>query len=111
MGQASKIMYKIANVFNWIVVVISLLAIVFSILGMCGVNLGDTKLDTNVGFGTSLFGAIWLFVFAVVLIILTRIAYKSGSGKGWDILFLILGILDGNIFYFLGGLFGLLSKN
>ena len=33
----------------------------------------------------------------------------NNSSKLWDFLFLILGIFGGNIFYFLGGLFGLIA--
>ena len=29
----------------------------------------------------------------------------------WDILFLVLGLLSGSIFYTLGGLFGIIAKN
>jgi|SRR5574344_712780 hypothetical protein len=108
MEQASKVFYKIANVFNWITVVLGLIVIVFSILGGMGVNLGA---DVNNTLGWSNIGVgIWLVVLSVVLIILTRIAYKKGSSSGWDILFLVLGLLDGNLFYVLGGLFGLLAK-
>lgn len=108
MEQASKVFYKIANVFNWIAVVLGLIVIVFSILGGMGVNLGADVKNT---LGWSSIGVgIWLVVLSVVLIILTRIAYKKGSSSGWDILFLVLGLLDGNLFYVLGGLFGLLAK-
>ena len=37
MGNASKVMYKIANVFNWIIAIFAILDIVFSILYGAGV--------------------------------------------------------------------------
>jgi hypothetical protein len=45
------------------------------------------------------------------MIVLTRKAEKAGTSKGWDILFLVLGILGEDVFYFLGGLFGLIARN
>jgi len=110
MEKASKVMYKIANVFNWVVVVLGIAGIVFSILGLTGVLSGPEFAAFNGIFVGTLIFFIWILVFSVILIITTRVAYKKGSGRGWDVIFLILGIIDVNLFYFLGGLFGILSK-
>jgi|GEM_PF-3819972 len=108
MENASRVMYKIANVFNWIVAICGIVIIVFSILGGLNVNLGENF--TN-GFNWSnLWEGIWLLVISIVLIVLTRVAYKKGSSKGWDILFLVLGIIDLNVFYVLGGIFGIVAR-
>jgi len=108
METASKVMYKIANIFNWIEAICGILIIVFSILAGVGVNMGSGV----EGFGwDTLWYGIWLLVWAIVLIVLTRIAYKKGSSKGWDILFLVFGILGWNIFYVLGGIFGIVSND
>ena len=49
--------------------------------------------------------------FSLLLIMMVRIAKARGSSKAWDFLFIILGILSGNIFYILGGIFGLFALN
>ena len=33
----------------------------------------------------------------------------KGSSKAWDVLFIVLGVLGANIFYILGGIFGLVA--
>jgi hypothetical protein len=108
METASKVMYKIANIFNWIEAICGILVTVFSILGGLNVNM-DANVDNSLGWKDLWYG-IWLVVWAIVLIVLTRIAYKKGSSKGWDILFLVFGIVGWNIFYVLGGIFGIVSK-
>ena len=110
MENASKVMYKIANVFNWIIAIFAILDIVFSILYGAGVMKADASTSTNLGWSTLWYG-IWLLIFAIVLIVLTRLAYKKGTSKGWDILFLVFGILECNIFYVLGGIFGLVARD
>jgi hypothetical protein len=105
MENASKVMYKIANIFNWILLVIGILAIVFGILGKTGVM--NIQGDLGMGIGAGIYLVIW----CIILIVLTRVAYGKGSSKGWDILFLIVGIVAGDIFYFRGGLFGLIANN
>jgi hypothetical protein len=107
MEKASRVMYKIANIFNWIFAVFGIVIIVFSILSGLNVNMGS-NFSTNLGWST-LWEGIWLLVWAIVLIVLTRIAYKKGSSKGWDVLFLVFGILGWNVFYILGGIFGLVA--
>jgi hypothetical protein len=110
MENASKVMYKIANVFNWIEVVFGIIMIVFCILGGTGALQNTENFSSNLGW-SNIWVGIYMLVWAVVLIILTRIAYKKNSGKGWDVLFLIVGIMSWNIFYFLGGLFGIIGNN
>ncbi len=108
MENASKVMYKIANVFNWIIAVLGVLVIVLSILTGAGVI--EKAQTDSLGWNT-IWAGVYLLVFAVALIILTRIAYKKNSGQGWDILFIVLGFFGGNIFYLLGGIFGLVASN
>jgi uncharacterized protein YjeT (DUF2065 family) len=112
MENASKIMYKIANVFNWIEVACGILLVICGIVLIVNPNAvqsSNTAAEIVAGGTGSLIGGIYLIIFSVVLIILTRIAYKQGSSKGWDILFIVLGAF-GSIFYLLGGIFGLVAK-
>lgn len=110
MENASKVMYKIANVFNWIALVAGLALAVVGLLIGVNVITPDTVSDPDAWIAVMVAG-IWFFAFSLLLIILTRIAYKKNSSKGWDILFLILGFLGGDIFYVLGGIFGLVGDN
>ena len=107
MEKASKVMYSIANIFNWIMVVICIVGIVLSSLSLAGRLGSELKVDF-VGVG-SLVTFIIVLIFCLVTIWLVRMAKKNGSSKGWDVLFIIIGILDWNIFYFLGGLFGVIA--
>jgi uncharacterized membrane protein YhaH (DUF805 family) len=110
MENASKIMYKIANVFNWIELVLGAILAIVAILMGANVIKPDASSDPN-GWIALLIVAIWFVAIALILILLTRRAYKAGTSKAWDICFLILGVISGDIFYFLGGLFGIIGSN
>ena len=108
MHKASAVMYTIANIFSWIIAAICVVGIVLSIIAMTG-----TAPDLAAqGFGVSyLVACIFVFIVTIITIWMVRMAKAKGTSHGWDILFLVLGFLCGNIFYFLGGLFGLIAKN
>lgn len=107
MERASRIMYSIANIFTWVLAILSILGIVLSVLAITK-TVQDVDLSA---FGTaSLVYFIIVLVVAILTITLVRIAKNKNSSKGWDVLFLILGILGDNIFYFLGGLFGIIAN-
>jgi hypothetical protein len=124
MEDASRIMYKIANVLNWILLVLCVFFLIFGIVFVAnpsGILSGNSNLTANGHPATAdditaaglalIFVSIWLIIIDVLFIVFTRIAAKKGSSQGWDILFLVLGILSGSLFYFLGGLFGVIAKN
>lgn len=108
MEKASKVMYSIANFFTWILVILSIVGIVFAVLGIVGVIAMEGDLAALAGIGTIVYLSIILVV-GLITIAMVRRAKANGSSKGWDLLFMILGIVGGNIFYFLGGLFGLIA--
>ena len=107
MEKASKVMYTIANVFTWIIAIFAVVGIVFSILSIANVNIEGADLS-QLGVGT-LVGTIILLLVSLITILMVRRAKADNSSKAWDVLFLILGIFGGNLFYFLGGLFGLIA--
>ena len=108
MERASKVMYSIANVFNYILAILAIFGIVMTALAMANVLPKDV--DTS-GLGTgSLVYFIIMFLVAIITIALVRKAKSSKSSKGWDVLFLVLGILDLNVFYILGGIFGIVAR-
>ena len=98
MHKASAVMYSIANIFNWIVLIGSIAGIILSILNKAGI--------TNIDLGYGLVFFIIAFIVALIIISLVRKAKAKGTSKFWDVLFIILGVLSANIFYILGGIFG-----
>ena len=106
METASKVMYSIANFFTWIIVILCVAGIVFSSLYMADVlvSKGQFVLDIR-----SLISSIVVLIVSLITIWMVRRAKDSKSSKAWDLLFLILGIFGGNIFYVLGGIFGLIA--
>jgi uncharacterized membrane protein HdeD (DUF308 family) len=112
MEDASKVMYKIANVFNWIALVAGVIMLVCGIVFMVNPSAFQYSGSTDAATAAKiLIGiGIWAIIWPLVLILLTRVAYKKNSSQNWDILFLILGILSGSIFYLLGGIFGIAAK-
>ncbi len=112
MEKASKVMYSIANFFTWIIAILCIVGIVFSGLQMAGklVEWGWTGEDTNPFFGLgSLISTIFLLIVCLITIAMVRRAKADNSSKAWDVFFLIVGFFGGNIFYILGGLFGLIA--
>lgn len=108
MEKASAVMYSIANFFTWILAILSIAGIVFSSLAIAHVA-PDLIDPTKFGVGTLVYFIIILLV-ALITIAMVRRAKAKGSSKGWDVLFLILGILGSNIFYILGGIFGIVAR-
>jgi|LAHS01.1.fsa_nt_gb hypothetical protein len=123
MEDASRVMYKIANVLNWILLVLCAVLFIFGIFftanaaslassGKYTMNDHVATADDITSAGIALIiVAVWLIIIDVLFIVFTRIAAKKESSQGWDILFLVLGLLSGSIFYTLGGLFGIIAKN
>ena len=107
MQKASAIMYSIANIFNWIILICAVIGIVFSILG--GLNVIPDAAAAGLGFGTLVYFIVMLLS-AMIIIWMVRRAKAKGTSKAWDVLFIVLGVLSSNIFYVLGGIFGLFAR-
>ncbi len=107
MERASRVMYSIANFFTWIIAILCIIGIVFSSLELAHV----LKIEhdfTYFGVG-SLVTLIIMLIVSLITIAMVRRAKDKNSSKAWDVLFLILGIIGGNIFYVLGGIFGIVA--
>ena len=108
METASRVMYTIANIFTWILIITGIFGIVMFSLMLTGVIENTSAYE-----GASLVGAIIalsiVVFFSFITVLMVRRAKAKGSSKGWDFLFIIFGILGGNIFYILGGIFGLIA--
>ena len=102
-------MYSIANFFTWILAIFFIVGIVFSSLKLANVFVIEGISDNAFyGLGTLITCIIMLLV-CLITIAMVRRAKADNSSKAWDFLFLILGIFQGNLFYVLGGLFGLIA--
>ena len=108
METASRVMYTIANIFTWILVITGVVGIVMFSLMFAGVIPNTSGYE-----GATLIGAIIglsiVVFFSFITILMVRRAKAKGSSKAWDFLFIIFGVLGGNIFYILGGIFGLIA--
>ena len=107
MEKASRVMYSIANFFTWIIVLLAIVGIVFSSLTLAEVIVKDAR-NAFLGVG-SLIYFIVILVVSLITIWMVRQAKDKNSSKAWDFLFIILGVLGSNIFYILGGIFGLIA--
>ena len=107
MERASRIMYSIANFFTWIVVICCIIGIVLSSLALAGIIPNDSQF-LFIGVGSIVYLAIVLIV-SLITIAMVRKAKGKNTSKGWDVLFIVLGVLGNNIFYVLGGIFGLIA--
>ena len=108
MERASRVMYSIANVLNYIIVAACTIVIVCSVLALVGIIPTDNPQLEFLGVGSIIYAAI-ILVGAILTILLVRIAKNRRSSKGWDILFIVLGVISHNVFYILGGIFGVLA--
>ena len=110
MQKASKVMYSIANFFTWILVILSIVGIVLSVLMMVNViPLPEGDGAQYIGIPMIVYLSIILIV-GIITISMVRRAKKDGTSKAWDVFFIIVGVLGGNIFYILGGIFGLFEQ-
>ena len=108
MERASRVMYTIANIVNWVLAALYAVLIVFSILIMAKVIDNNPDIE-SLGTASMLAWLIVALISSLVIICLVRIAKAKGTSKGWDILFIVLGAISSNVFYILGGIFGLVA--
>ena len=119
MGKASKIMYTIGRIFNIVGIVISaivlLLGMIFTIIG--GVeNAADDNTAALLASGLSMLvsGIICLAIEIVVFVLASK-ASKALENNTTEnkphIIMIVVGAVGSDIFYLLGGIFGLVAEN
>ena len=107
MRKASEVMYRIANFFIWILILLWAVVIVFSILSMTNVLPNE-----NMGTVTLIPACLMLLIELIILAFSRHAANSARDGNrraGPHVWMLIMGIVGGNIFFFLGAIFGLVS--
>lgn len=110
MANASRIMYKLGRIFNFIYLGLGILLVVLSIILLVG---GETDEQIATGSTGVVFGG-YLLITAIIALILSAKALRSiGDGKvnrGPHIMMIVVGAIASEIFYLLGGIFGLVSE-
>ena len=107
MKKASEVMYRIANFFIWLLIFGLIAVIVFSILSM-----NNVVPNENLGLTTLIWASIWLLIELIVLAFSRHAAKDARDGNKRalpHLLMLFMGLISGNIFFFLGAIFGLVS--
>lgn len=109
MKNASKTMYKIGRIFNFVLLGLAALLIVIYTIIMI------VRLANNEGLwylGTIIGLTIWLAIIIVTIIFATR-AIKAidedEKNNAPHITMIVFGAISGDVFYLLGGIFGLVA--
>ena len=122
MKVASKVMYIIGMISNVLLLICSIVIIVLSIIGLANPQLAENMQqqiqETGVPFaglvGAGLGIGIYLFIANLVVIFLARRAIKNLNERngrvGAHIVLLVGGVLCWDIFYVLGGIFGIIGS-
>ena len=122
MKVASKVMYIIGMISNVLLLICSIVIIVLSIIGLANPQLAENIQqeiqETGVPFaglvGAGLGIGIYLFIANLVVIFLARRAIKNLNERngrvGAHIVLLVGGVLCWDIFYVLGGIFGIIGS-
>ena len=120
MAKTSKIMYTIGRIFNIVSMVCCALLVIVGIILTAGAGSFAGDLDMEKGelliMGAALLGSgIASFIIELVVYLLASKAQKTiGNGtteKGPHIMMIIIGAIGGDIFYLLGGIFGLVAES
>ena len=123
MKSASKVFYMIGFVFNIIAIIFGGLLLAFSIMGLTDhelflkivaeLNRGEQLVhDTLILMIVLLSIELVLDVLFLVIILRAKKDLNEGNGKlSTHVVLLIAGILASNLFYLLGGIFGLVAAS
>ena len=112
MRESSKTMYKIGRVFSFVLLGIAAVLSVLHLILMIVYSVDNTKgLWTN-ELGSLISTVIWLSFIVVVIILATnaiRLTEEEKDNKAPHITMIVFGAISGDIFYLLGGIFGLVA--
>ena len=123
MKSASKVFYMIGFVFNIIAIIFGGLLLAFSIMGLTDhelflkivaeLNRGEKLVhDTLILMIVLLSIELVLDILFLIIILKAKKDLNEGNGKlSTHVVLLIAGILASNLFYLLGGIFGLVAAS
>lgn len=122
MAKASQVMYLIGKIINIIEIVVATLLLIAGVVCVASPDqlVGQvdkiTTVDEAKALGVTIIvmAAIMLIVSVVVLILANR-AKKAVAGGTKEnaphIIMIVIGVIGGDIFYLLGGVFGIVAGN
>ncbi len=110
MRNASKTMYKIGRVFSFVLLgIAAIVAVLYLILMIVDLANGN-----GLHYLGNLIGTILWLGFIIVVIILASNAIKAteedNQNPGPHVVMIVFGALSGDVFYLLGGIFGLIAN-
>lgn len=113
MRNASRVMYKIGRIFSFVLLALfAVLFVVYSILLVVHIIQGVDAAVIGADIGTMIWALIWTGLVIVLIILATR-AIKNmeedAKANGPHIVMIVFGAITGDIFYLLGGIFGLIA--
>ncbi len=120
MKDASKILYKIGNIFNIIGIVFAVLA---AIIFFAGYGIVDAKMAQEMGKTIKEAQAIYLTlgIVMIICVVVWCIVYffakkaikalnDNSNSTSPHVIMIVIGIIGSSIFYLLGGVFGVIAE-
>ena len=112
MRESSKTMYRIGRIFSYVLLGLSALLAVLHVILMCVYIADNTKGDWGSELGQLISTIIWMSFIVVMILLATNAINKTEtdkSDKAPHITMIVFGALSGDVFYLLGGIFGLVA--
>ena len=112
MRESSKTMYKIGRIFSFVLLGIAVLLAILHLVLMFVYIADETKGVWANELGSLIGTIIWLGFIVVVIILATNAIHKTEEekdNKAPHITMIVFGAISGDIFYLLGGIFGLVA--
>ena len=113
MRNASQVMYKIGRIFSFVLLALfAVLFVVYSILLVVHniQDAGAAVIGSDIG--TMIWALIWTGLVIVLIILATRAIktmQEDSKANAPHIVMIVFGAITGDIFYLLGGIFGLIA--
>ena len=113
MRNASQVMYKIGRIFSFVLLALfAVLFVVYSILLVVHIiqDAGAAVIGSDIG--TMIWALIWTGLVIVLIILATRAIktmQEDSKANAPHIVMIVFGAITGDIFYLLGGIFGLIA--
>ena len=113
MRNASRVMYKIGRIFSFVLLALFAFLFIYNFIFLfvhIGKDAGAAVIGSDIG--QMIWALIWTGL-VIVLIILATKAIKNmeedAKANGPHIVMIVFGAITGDIFYLLGGIFGLIA--
>ena len=112
MRESSKTMYKIGRIFSFVLLGLAALLAVLHLILMLVYLADETKGNWSSELGSMIGTIIWIGFIIVVICLATnaiKLTETEKENKTPHITMIVFGALSGDVFYLLGGIFGLVA--